>query len=144
MNSNYRETSCPSCGFTKESLLNEHESTAGLVQVDDAYYGLFFARCRHLDVLIKIHCCPKCGFRLDGKTVRGCLFCAGKAVKSEEAWGTTVKKGALSIGTSIRDAHKYEPTLMVESFLDDSDNGSHADISFCPFCGRKLRKRQRR
>lgn len=139
MNSKFREMSCPSCGFTKETLLNESESTVGLVRVDDAYYGLFFERCRHLDVLIKIHYCPKCGFCLDGQRVRACLFCAGKSVKPEEAWGTIVKKGSLSIGASTRDAHKYEPTLIVESVLDDYDNGSHADIIFCPFCGKRRR-----
>ena len=141
MNSKFREMSCPSCGFTKETMLNESESTVVLVQVDDAYYGLFFERCRHLDVLIKIHYCPKCGFCLDGQRVRACLFCAGKSVKPEETWGTIVKKGSLSIGTSTRDVHKYEPTLIVESVLDDYDNGSHADITFCPFCGVRLRKK---
>lgn len=141
MNSKFRGMSCPSCGFTSETLLNESESTVGLVQVDDAYYGLFFERRRHLHALLKIHYCPKCGFGLDGETVRNCLFCAGKSVKGEEAGGMIGKKGSLSIGTSIRDAHEYKPTLMVESLLDDYDNGSHADIIFCPFCGVRLRKK---
>lgn len=70
MNFKFRGMSCPSCGFTRETLLNESESTVGLVQVDDAYYGLFFERRRHLDALLKIYYCPKCGFGLDWSYVK--------------------------------------------------------------------------
>mgnify|MGYP002857025431 CR=1 FL=1 len=140
MNLNYQAMACPSCGFTREGLVNDSASTAGLVQVDDTYYGLLFNRNRCSDVLLKIHYCPKCGHCLDGQKMRGCSFCEGESVKGEDSWGSRGKKSSLSVGTSITALRRYEPTLMVENILDDYDYGSHADITFCPFCGKKLKK----
>ena len=69
--------SCPECGFTKESLINDNKATIELVRSEDMQYRLLFLRNKYTDESFRIHFCPKCGFKLDDIESDDCGLCNG-------------------------------------------------------------------